>query len=261
MVNLKTFLYGVSRHRLKFANRILVITNSALWSQSVLPKSMYMHVCAFNTAVPARSKDVLEQHRQLAMADKPVVEDSGEVNGSESIISLINCADFAAIKHRNQRRKDKNETPYINHPVGVAKILAVEGGITDPVVLQAALLHDTVEDTETSFEEIEKEFGKEVRDIVAEVTDDKSLPKMERKHLQIKHAPHKSRKAKLVKLADKLYNLRDLEKETPQGWTETRVQEYFQWASQVVRGLRGTNENIEKELDKIFKARNVLEET
>ncbi|PIK45891.1 Guanosine-3',5'-bis(diphosphate) 3'-pyrophosphohydrolase MESH1 [Apostichopus japonicus] len=144
---------------------------------------------------------------------------------------------------------------------GVARILTAEGGISDPIVLQAALLHDTVEDTETSFEELEKEFGKAVCDIVAEVTDDKSLPKMERKRLQIEHAPHKSREAKLVKLADKLYNLRDLEKCTPQGWTETRVQEYFQWASQVVKGLRNTNENLEKELDKLFNKRNIIVES
>lgn len=118
MFNLKTFLYGVSRHRFQFANRILVITNSVLWCQSILPKCVCMHVCAFHTAETARSRDLLEQHKQLAMAGKPVVEDSGEFPGSQSIISLINCADFAAIKHRNQRRKDKDETPYVNHPIG-----------------------------------------------------------------------------------------------------------------------------------------------
>ena len=127
--------------------------------------------------------------------------------------------------------------------------------------MQAALLHDTVEDTETTFDEIENHFGKEVRDIVADVTDDKSLPKMERKRRQIEHAPHCCPKAKLVKLADKLYNLRDLDQEVPQGWTPERAAEYFQWASRVVHGLRGSNEALEKCLDDIFKKHDVIVET
>lgn len=133
------------------------------------------------------------------------------------------CINFAAIKHRDQRRKDSKETPYINHPIGVAYILTSEGNVTDLDVVIAAILHDTVEDTDTSFDEIENEFGSKIRDIVAEVTDDKSLPKMERKRLQIEHALTASREAKLVKLADKLYNLRDLQKEIPKGWTEVRA--------------------------------------
>lgn len=133
------------------------------------------------------------------------------------------CINFAAIKHRDQRRKDSKETPYINHPIGVAYILTSEGNVTDLDVVIAAILHDTVEDTDTSFDEIENEFGSKIRDIVAEVTDDKSLPKMERKRLQIEHALTASREAKLVKLADKLYNLRDLQKEIPKEWTEVRA--------------------------------------
>lgn len=102
-----------------------------------------------------------------------------------------------------------------------------EGAIYDPVVIVAALLHDTVEDTDTTFEEIKSHFGEKVQKVVAEVTDDKTLPKLERKRLQIVHALTSSYEAKLVKLADKLYNLRDLEKETPVGWSSERVHEYF----------------------------------
>lgn len=98
---------------------------------------------------------------------------------------LVAATDFAAIKHKDQRRKDSDQTPYINHPIGVAQILSKEGSVTDVDVLIGALLHDTVEDTECSFEEIEKEFGSRVKSIVAEVTDDKNLEKMERKRLQI----------------------------------------------------------------------------
>ncbi|XP_028393967.1 guanosine-3',5'-bis(diphosphate) 3'-pyrophosphohydrolase MESH1-like [Dendronephthya gigantea] len=165
---------------------------------------------------------------------------------------LLEAANFACIKHENQRRNNPQATPYINHPIGVAYILWKEGDVTDIAVLQAAILHDTVEDTDTTFEEIEGIFGDEVRNLVDEVTDDKSLPKQERKRLQIEHAPSTSPKAKLVKLADKLYNLRDLEKATPVNWTEQRVQEYFDWSRKVIEGLKGTNQKLEQLLDEIL---------
>ncbi|XP_072348823.1 guanosine-3',5'-bis(diphosphate) 3'-pyrophosphohydrolase MESH1 isoform X1 [Scyliorhinus torazame] len=177
---------------------------------------------------------------------------------SSDVQRLLEAANFAAIKHKSQRRKDPEGTPYINHPLGVSRILANEAGITDVVTLQAALLHDTVEDTDTTFAEIEERFGEKVRSIVAEVTDDKLLSKKERKLRQIQHAPHCSYEAKLVKLADKLYNLRDLKRCTPAGWTERRVEEYFIWASSVIAGLRGTNQTLEKSLDALFKERNIL---
>ncbi|XP_029985749.1 guanosine-3',5'-bis(diphosphate) 3'-pyrophosphohydrolase MESH1-like [Sphaeramia orbicularis] len=170
---------------------------------------------------------------------------------------LIETVNFAAEKHKNQRRKDPDGTPYINHPIGVARILSHEGGITNIQVLQAALLHDTVEDTNTSPAELQAQFGATVAGIVQEVTDDKSLSKQERKRLQVEHAPHCSHEAKLVKLADKLYNLRDLNRCTPVGWTAERVQDYFIWASEVVKGLRGTNPALEEKLDQLFQQRNV----
>ncbi|XP_064373851.1 guanosine-3',5'-bis(diphosphate) 3'-pyrophosphohydrolase MESH1 isoform X2 [Dromaius novaehollandiae] len=177
--------------------------------------------------------------------------------GSEAA-RLLEAADFAAEKHKAQRRKDPEGTPYINHPLGVARILAQEAGVTDIVVLQAALLHDTVEDTDTTFSEIEERFGEEVRRVVEEVTDDKTLPKAERKRLQIEHAPGCSRRAKLVKLADKLHNLRDISRCTPAGWSAQRVQEYFRWAAQVVGGLRGTSPPLEAALQQLFEERGVL---
>ncbi|XP_050395887.1 guanosine-3',5'-bis(diphosphate) 3'-pyrophosphohydrolase MESH1 [Patella vulgata] len=170
---------------------------------------------------------------------------------------LIKCMNFSAIKHRFQRRKDPDKTPYINHPIGVAYILSEEAGITDLNILQAALLHDTIEDTDTTLDELKKEFGEEVAAIVAEVSDDKTLPKQERKRLQILHASKASPSAKLVKLADKLYNLRDLNHATPEGWSEERVQEYFIWAAKVVNQIRGINSALESSLDVIFKERHV----
>ena len=158
---------------------------------------------------------------------------------------LMKAVDFAAKKHKDQRRKDASATPYINHPVGVATILSQEAGIEDLVLLQAALLHDTVEDTETTLEEIEENFGREVRDIVNEVTDDKSLPKLKRKQLQIDNASKKMHKSKLVKLADKIYNIRDLIGAPPKDWSDERIQEYFEWAARVIAQLKGTNDVLE----------------
>ena len=142
--------------------------------------------------------------------------------------------------------------------LGVARILTAEAGVEDVVVIQAALLHDTVEDTDTSFEELEEKFGKTVTSVVREVTDDGTLPKEERKRLQIVHSSHCSHEAKLVKLADKLYNLRDLCVSCPVGWNPERVQEYFRWAKEVVDGLRGTCQPLEAELDKIFLSKGVM---
>ncbi|KAF6714383.1 Guanosine-3',5'-bis(diphosphate) 3'-pyrophosphohydrolase MESH1 [Oryzias melastigma] len=168
---------------------------------------------------------------------------------------LLETVHFAADKHRKQRRKDPEETPYINHPVGVARILSHEGGVTDIEVLQAALLHDTVEDTDTTHTELEAKFGPVVARIVQEVTDDKSLPKPDRKRAQVDHAAQCSRQAKLVKLADKLYNLRDLNRCTPVGWSSERVHEYFVWACEVVRKLKGTNSVLEEKLAELFRQR------
>lgn len=165
---------------------------------------------------------------------------------------VLRAASFAAVKHRAQRRKDGNDTPYINHPLDVAKLLTEVGKVTDPLVLAAGLLHDTVEDTNTTLEEIALHFNQEVSNIVAEVTDDKSLPKVERKRLQIRHAPQKTQSAKLVKLGDKLSNLTELKHSQPKSWGVDRIRGYFVWAKRVVDGLAGTNEFLEQRLAAIF---------
>src|SRR5690349_3135249 len=128
---------------------------------------------------------------------------------------LLKALAFAAHKHRDQRRKDADASPYINHPISLADVLVNEAGVSDVEVICAALLHDTVEDTATTHEELVDAFGARVARIVAEVTDDKQLPKAERKRLQVVRAPHISREAKLVKLADKIANLRDVAERPP----------------------------------------------
>ncbi|EDV43272.1 uncharacterized protein Dana_GF18409 [Drosophila ananassae] len=171
---------------------------------------------------------------------------------------FMECLQYAALKHREQRRKDPQETPYVNHVINVSTILSVEACITDEAVLMAALLHDVVEDTDATFVDVEELFGADVCGLVREVTDDKSLEKQERKRLQIVNASKSSCRAKLIKLADKLDNLRDLQVNTPKGWTEERREQYFIWAKQVVDNLRGTNVNLELKLDEIFRQRGLL---
>lgn len=150
---------------------------------------------------------------------------------------LVSAAHFAAVKHGEQRRKDKARTPYINHPLDVARILAEEGGVTDPLILAAAILHDVLEDTKTTPEELRREFGDRVSDLVEEVTDNKSLPKKKRKELQVLRASNKSRAAALIKIADKISNLRDLERAPPVSWSHERRRQYRSWAQDVISKL------------------------
>ncbi len=160
---------------------------------------------------------------------------------------LLQALDLAAAKHRDQRRKDTPKSPYINHPIAVAKMLW-DCGVRDQTTILAAVLHDTIEDTDTTREEIVGLFGAEVADVVVEVTDDKSLPKARRKELQVEHAPHMSHAAKLVKLADKTCNVRDVI-DSPPDWPFERKQQYLAWAKQVVDGLRDASPSLAGRFD------------
>jgi GTP diphosphokinase / guanosine-3',5'-bis(diphosphate) 3'-diphosphatase len=166
-----------------------------------------------------------------------------------NLANLLQAISFSAKKHRYQTRKGVNGEPYINHPIEVANILANVGNVTDFNILIAAILHDTVEDTETTAEELTNLFGEKVCRIVLEVTDDKLLPKDERKLLQIEHSPHLSVEAKQVKLADKINNVSDI-LNNPPDWSDERKREYIVWAKKVVAGLRGVNTNLDELFDK-----------
>jgi guanosine-3',5'-bis(diphosphate) 3'-pyrophosphohydrolase len=170
---------------------------------------------------------------------------------------LLKALAFAAHKHKDQRRRDIDASPYINHPISLADILCNEAHISDIETICGALLHDTVEDTETTAEELEDAFGKSIRDIVMEVTDDKGLSKASRKQAQIDHAAHISDKAKLVKLADKISNLRDVLNNAPADWSLERRQEYFDWARNVIDQLRGTHHGLEDLFDEVYTKRPV----
>jgi GTP diphosphokinase / guanosine-3',5'-bis(diphosphate) 3'-diphosphatase len=166
-----------------------------------------------------------------------------------TVKKLLEAAAFAARKHSGQKRKGKDEEPYINHPLEVANLLVSVGGIDDVDVLTAGLLHDTIEDTGTTKADIEVKFGAKTAGIVVEVTDDKLLPKAERKRLQVEHAPQLSAEAKLVKLADKISNVTDILERPPDDWDDKRRREYVEWGASVVSGLRGTNAALESRFD------------
>lgn len=162
---------------------------------------------------------------------------------------FLKAMKFSAEKHRNQRRKDVQESPYINHPIEVANVLWTIGDVYDVSTIVAALLHDTIEDTNATREEILTNFGEEVLDLVLEVSDDKSLPKQERKARQITKAPSLSWKAKQLKLADKICNISDIVNLPPHNWSWKRRVDYLEWAAAVVAGLRGVNAKLEKYFD------------
>ena len=173
---------------------------------------------------------------------------------------LIQALAFAAAKHRDQRRKDVCASPYINHPIQLVDVLCNEAGVEDINVLRGAILHDTIEDTETTADELVEHFGQQISDIVLEVSDDANLCKADRKQEQINHAATLSDEAKLVKLADKICNLRDVADNPPAGWGIQRRQEYFDWALAVIDGLRGIHPLLESIFDQAYARRPGQEE-
>lgn len=161
---------------------------------------------------------------------------------------------FAAKKHADQRRKGASEEPYVNHLAEVADMLAKHTNGENSDLVVAGILHDTLEDTKTTYAELTREFGENIADIVRECTDDKSLPKAERKRLQALNAPHKSDNARMVKMADKISNLNSILNSPPKDWDETRKLEYFEWAKKVVDGCRDVNVGLAKEFDTTYAA-------
>ena len=160
---------------------------------------------------------------------------------------LISCAaDFAAERHKDLRRKGVGGAPYVNHLAEVARLLAVVTDGSDAGLIAAGWLHDTVEDTATSPDELVSTFGEDVASLVMEVTDDKRLPKQERKRLQVEKTPKKTPRAKMIKLADLTSNLRQL----PETWEKQRIREYLEWATEVAAGCRGVNLELERTFDR-----------
>lgn len=171
---------------------------------------------------------------------------------SMEVVKIARALDYAARKHVSQRRKGEAKEPYINHLAEVAHLLAeaTQGADTDLVI--AGLLHDCIEDQGVSYEELVELFGADVAGLVRDVTDDKTLIKAERKRLQVERAPHKSDRAKMLKIADKTSNLRAMLTSPPSGWDEQRKRDYFTWAQAVVAGCRGVNAYLEEKFDEAY---------
>jgi guanosine-3',5'-bis(diphosphate) 3'-pyrophosphohydrolase len=177
----------------------------------------------------------------------------------EPLALVLAALRFAAGKHRNQRRKGEDGSPYLHHCVEVADTLAAVGGVSDPEVLAAAVLHDTLEDTDTTPAELERHFGGRVRRMVEEVSDDRSLPRDRRRALQVERAPGLSRAARLIKLADKICNVTDVARTPPVGWSVERCREYVEWTARVIDGLRGASPALEERYDqRLGEAREAL---
>ena len=180
---------------------------------------------------------------------------------SDAVQRILSAARFAAEKHAQQRRKGENGEPYFNHLLEVADLIAASSPSLDVELMMAAFLHDTVEDTGVTLQELEQRFGRDVAELVAEVTDDKSLPKETRKQLQVEHTPEKSSRAQTLKLADKISNLRAIISSPPVGWSRERKQQYFEWARQVVSGIASPNDFLKSEFDKAYRSISELAES
>jgi guanosine-3',5'-bis(diphosphate) 3'-pyrophosphohydrolase len=165
------------------------------------------------------------------------------------IVLILKAAEFAAHKHRRQRRKGRTKRPYIGHCIEVARLIAEVGKVDDANILAAAILHDTIEDTKTTHDELRQEFGLIIDDMVNEVTDDKDLDKSVRKRLQVEHAPNLSPGAKLIKLADKISNVREIGADPPKDWDVKRREKYFAWAREVVDAMGRINPGLEQRFD------------
>jgi guanosine-3',5'-bis(diphosphate) 3'-pyrophosphohydrolase len=171
---------------------------------------------------------------------------------NNQIQSILSAAHFAAQKHANQRRKGKAGEPYINHLLEVAELVSIGLAEPDTNLVIAALLHDTIEDVGVTKDELSQRFGSDVSDLVSEVTDDKALPKAERKRLQVETAHKKSVRAQTIKLADKISNLRSILSSPPADWDLQRRKEYFEWAKRVVDGLSSPNPILKGEFERTF---------
>ena len=190
--------------------------------------------------------------RENPAMDRPAaMNPPAAVNG---IVGITRALDFAARKHAHQRRKGFKAEPYVNHLTEVALLLAEASGGADPALVMAGLLHDTIEDTETTLEELEGAFGADVAALVAEVTDDTTLPREERKRRQVRSAPSRSVRARMIKLADKTANLHSIHESPPVGWSSRRKREYVAWAREVAAACGPTNERLEAALEEAARA-------
>ena len=178
----------------------------------------------------------------------------------QNVTFVMQAAHFAAERHTGARRKGQRAAPYVNHVIEVAELVAAATGGTDPVLVAAALLHDVVEDGYGTFEEIEALFGAEVAAVCREVTDDNTLPAAERRRLQAEGVAACSPRARTLRLADKVSNLRSLVSDPPANWSPQRRAEYRRFTEAVAAGCRGANARLEAQFEEALAAAEAAEE-
>lgn len=171
---------------------------------------------------------------------------------------LLNAIAFAAHKHSNQRRKDARQSPFINHPIAVAQTLAHIGKVEDIIILQAAILHDVLENTDAAPADLFERFGHDVCALVKEVTDDQTLPKLERQNRHLKRAKTASPAARQILIADKICDLMAITLTDPPDWPAERKTKYILWADRVVDACRGCNRALEDHFDEVFAPRRTM---
>ncbi len=221
-----------------------------LSSQS--PESLFLSTKqSLSSLVQANAKVMDQYHAFEAALQKAIKE--GKLS-SQDVEFILSGLLFAAEKHQMQTRKNADKTPYIEHPLGVAESILSVGRVYDAKILVAALLHDTIEDTKTSYEEISQRFGETVSNYVKEVSESHTLSEKVRKRLQIIHAFQHSQGASIIKLSDKLYNLNNLLKEPPADWKRDRIDRYFQWAQAVIENLPNANAHLKEKAHEVIAA-------
>ncbi len=225
----------------KIITSILICFNICVFADSTSTRAVLSENCSGN-------QDVLETYDRVAASWEAFAQ---EHEGEWNIDKLLLAVEYAAQKHKGQVRKDALQTPYIIHPLGVAELAWNPGGVRSVNVLTAALLHDTLEDTDATPNEIEALFGKRVLTTVQEVSNDPNLSTQENKQRQIDHAPTLSLNGQIVKLADRTYNVRDLFFPPP-SWTQEQVNGYILWGEKLLKALRGTNQGLENRLEKMI---------
>lgn len=223
-----------------------------------IEQHVYLTRLVVQDLASSNSTRVQEIYKQFTDSIRAIYK-AGEGWIEKDVHHILDAVEFAAKKHQMQVRKDRTQTSYLVHPLFVAHHLINVGKVRNPDIIIAGLLHDTLEDTDTLYQELIEHFGKQVADFVQEVSDDKTLPKGERKRLQVVTAQHKSAGAAQIKLADKWDNLRDNMQNPPVDWESHTVAAYFKWAQQVIEGLPWVNapllQSVRQVIEEFYKSK------
>jgi len=177
--------------------------------------------------------------------------DRGALNEKDAE-AVLGAAIFATEKHKSQVRSNEKKTPYIIHPIEVADLVMKIGHVYDKDVLITALLHDVMDDTQTTYEQITSLYGTKVSSYLEEMTSKQGLSLKEQKKQQIMQAFRQNPSVAIIKLSDKLSNLKTLATSPPPSWSRDRIDQYFQWAQTVIENLPESNQLLKKAVKNVI---------